>query len=425
MSASVGGPAQTSIEVLRRIFAAHFARSFAVRLWDGTVIGAEEPVRFTLVVNGPSALRAAFLPPNDLNPGRAFAAGLIDIEGDAVAAVDTIARSIGVLPKLAIPAIFAMLLRLPKPPPYEVPGEVRLAGKKHSRARDAAAVAFHYNQPPSFFRTFLDPELIYSCAYYADESMTLAQAQSAKLDYILDKVRLRPGETLLDIGCGWGALVMRAAERGARAVGITLSRAQFEEANRRLHERGFDDRARVELLDYRELGGRTFDKIVSVGMFEHVGRANLKQYFRAAYGALRPGGLFLNHGIAEQSDGRTGGKISGFMERYVFPDGELIAIGEGLAVAERVGFEVRDVENLREHYARTARDWVANLEANRAAAIAESSPTAYRIWRLYLAGSSQGFSIGRLGLFQSLLARPHPADGRIDDLPATRADLYT
>jgi len=423
MEAVLAGPAATSVGVLRRIFAERFARTFAVRLWDGTTIGPDEPVAFTLVVNAPSALRAAFLPPIDLNPGRAFAAGLIDIEGDIVAAVDTIARALGALPRLAIPAIFATLLRLPRPPPIELPGERKLPGRPHSRERDAAAIGFHYDQPLAFYRAFLDPEMIYSCAYYRDEAATLAEAQRAKLDYILDKVRLRAGESLLDIGCGWGALVIRAAERGAQAVGITLSRAQYEEANRRIRERGLDDRARVDFLDYRDLGSLVYDKIVSVGMFEHVGLANLKRYFRAAYEALRPGGLFLNHGIAEQSDGRTGGKVTGFMDRYVFPDGELIAIGDGLAIAERSGFEIRDLENLREHYAHTARDWVANLERNRETAIAATNAATYRIWRLYLAGSSQGFTSGRMALFQTLLARPHP-DGRIDHLPATRADLY-
>jgi len=423
MSTVMGGPAATSVGVLRRIFADRFARSFAVQLWDGTRFGPDD-ASFTLMVNAPSALRAAFLPPIDLNPGRAFAAGLLDIEGDIVTAVDTIGRALGALPKRAIPEIFVNLLRLPKPPPIVVPGEFKLAGKPHSRERDAAAIGFHYDQPLSFYQAFLDPAMVYSCAYYRDAAMTLAAAQQAKLDYILDKVRMRPGESLLDIGCGWGALVIRAAERGAQAVGVTLSRTQYEEANRVIRERGLTDRARVDLLDYRDLCGKTYDKIVSVGMFEHVGLANLKRYFSAAYGALRPGGLFLNHGIAEQSDGRTGGKVTGFMDRYVFPDGEVVAIGDGLAIAERAGFEVRDVENLREHYARTARDWVGNIEHNRASAIAATSEATYRIWRLYLAGSSQGFSIGRMGLFQSLLARPL-TDGRIDDLPATRADLYT
>jgi len=418
----MGGPVATSIEVLRGIFADRFARSFAVQLWDGTRIGPGDAA-FTLLVNSPSALRSAFLPPIDLNPGRAFVAGLLDIDGDIVTAVDTIGRALGALPKSAIPAIFANLLRLPRPPSMVVPGEVKLAGKPHSRERDAAAIIFHYDQPLAFYQSFLDPAMVYSCAYYRESTMTLAEAQLAKLDYILDKIRVRPGESLLDIGCGWGGLVIRAAERGVKAVGVTLSRSQYEEASRVIHDRGLADRARVELLDYRDLRGRTYDKIVSVGMFEHVGRKNLKHYFRAAYEALRPGGLFLNHGIAEQSDGRTGGKVTGFMDRYVFPDGEVVAIGDGLAIAERAGFEVRDVENLREHYARTARDWIANLEHNRANAIAATSEATYRIWRLYLAGSSQGFSIGRMGLFQSLLARPL-TEGQIDDLPATRDDLY-
>ena len=238
------------------------------------------------------------------------------------------------------------------------------------------------------------------------------------------RLQVRPGDRILDIGCGWGALVLRAAEHfGAHAVGITLSRAQYEIAQRRIAEKGMQGRASVELRDYREPWANTsFDEIVSVGMFEHVGRAKLSAYFRAAYDALRPGGLFLNHGIAEQSVGRRGGKSSGFIDRYVFPDSELVSISDGLRVAERVGFEVRDVENLREHYTRTLRHWVANLERNREKIIAATNLATYRSWRLYMAGSAQGFRSGRMGLYQSLLAKPRD-DGGVE-LPLTRQALY-
>ena len=266
--------------------------------------------------------------------------------------------------------------------------------------------------------------MIYSCAYWDDGVDSLDAAQLAKLDYTLRKVRLRAGERLLDIGCGWGALVIRAAQMEAEALGITLSRPQYEEAQRRIAAANVRNRARVELRDYRDLRGERFDKIVSVGMFEHVGRAWFSEYFRAAYEALRPGGLFLNHSIADQSPGRRRvGPERGFLGHFVFPDGELVAVADALRAAEATGFEVRDVENLREHYTRTLRAWLANLERNRGAAIAAGGEASYRLWRLYLAGSAQGFSVGRIAVFQSLLARPQ-SDGRVD-LPETRRDLYT
>jgi cyclopropane-fatty-acyl-phospholipid synthase len=264
--------------------------------------------------------------------------------------------------------------------------------------------------------------MVYSCGYWDDGVASLDEAQIAKIDYTLRKVRLRPDELLLDIGCGWGALVIRAAQAfGARALGITLSRSQYEEAQRQIAAAGLGDRVRIELRDYRDLRGETFDKVVSVGMVEHVGRERLDTYFRAAYDALREGGLFLNHGIAQQSRDGKGYRVGGFMARYVFPDGDLIGIDAALRAAERTGFEIRDVENLREHYARTLRSWYANLEAHRDEAIAATSERTFRIWRIYLAGSARNFRRGQMGLFQTLLAKNR--DGR-SSVPATRRDLY-
>ena len=412
-----------SVEILELLFGPRAEWSFGVRLWNGTVLGALAP-KFVLAVNEPSALRAAFTPPLDLNPGRAFVDGLIDLDGDAEIAVDVMGRATEQLSPRATAAIALRLLRLPKTAVAEDGHEAQLRGRLHSPARDAAAIGFHYDQPVSFYRTFLGEDLVYSCAYYDEGVETLDGAQRAKIDYTLGKLRLRPGETLLDIGCGWGALVIRAAQRfGAKAKGITLSRRQFEEAQRRIAAAGLEGQASVELRDYRDLGSATFDKIVSVGMVEHVGRSRLRTYFEAAMRALRPGGLFLNHGIAEQSPQRRGYRVAGFMARYVFPDGELLPIWETMAFAERAGFEVRDVENLREHYARTLRDWVANLERNRGAAIEATDELTYRIWRLYMAGSAQGFWRGRMGLFQTLLAKPD-AERRVE-VPATRRDLYS
>ena len=415
--------ARIAAAVLRSIFGENYARRFAVRLWDGTLVPAQERRLFTLAVNDPGALRAAFKPPVDLNAGRAFAAGLLDVEGDVEAAIDEMMAVMN-RPAIGTMARLAMLLRrLPQVPLPEL-REAHLKGKRHSLARDRAAIGFHYDQPVPFYRAFLDRSLVYSCAYYDEGVETVDDAQIAKIDHSLRKLRLRRGERLLDIGCGWGALVVRAAaEFGAYVLGVTLSERQCEEARRRISAAGLEDRARVERWDYRQLPATTFDKIVSIGMFEHVGREKLPEYFAAAYNLLKTGGLFLNHGIANQHRTQRDGRSSGFMDRFIFPDGELVNVSDALQIAERSGFEVRDVENLREHYMRTLRAWVSNLERNREQAIAAAGEQSYRAWRLYMAGSAQGFRAGRMGLFQSLLAKP-AADGTIPDLPATRRDLY-
>jgi len=379
---------------------------------------------FTLLVNHPGALRSAFKPPVDLNAGRAFAAGLLDVEGDMEAAVDEMFHAIQQPSAKALLRLTMLLRRLP-PAPLPALREARLSGKLHSIERDRAAIGFHYDQPVAFYRTFLDRDLVYSCAYFDRDVTTLDEAQRAKIDYSLRKLRLQPGERLLDIGCGWGALVVRAAQEfGAYVLGVTLSERQLEEGRRRIRHAGVEERARVERWDYRELPAMTFDKIVSIGMFEHVGREKLPEYFGAANRLLKSGGLFLNHGIGIANEYATmrEGKSTGFVGRFIFPDGELVNVSDALQFAERAGFEVRDVENLREHYMRTLRAWVSNLEHNRQAAIAAASEQSYRAWRLYMAGSAQGFRTGRMGLFQSLLAKPDK-DGAVD-LPATRRDLY-
>lgn len=392
-------------------------------MWEGTLIPAQDERRFTLCVNHPGALRTAFRPPVDLNAGRAFAAGLLDVEGDVETAIDEMMAvmehpAIGTVAKLAV-----LLRRLPAAPHPEL-RVAELRGKRHSLARDRAAIGFHYDQPVPFYRAFLDGNLVYSCAYFDEGVETIDRAQIAKIDYSLRKLRVKPGERLLDIGCGWGALVVRAAQEfGAYVLGVTLSERQCDEARRRISAAGLAERARVERWDYRELPATTFDKIVSVGMFEHVGREKLPEYFSTAHKLLKDGGLFLNHGIANQHRTLRDGRSSGFMDRFIFPDGELVNVSDALQFAERAGFEVRDVENLREHYMRTLRAWVANLERNREQAVAAAGEQSYRAWRLYMAGSAQGFRTGRLGLFQSLLAKPLRT-GAIPGLPATRRDLY-
>jgi cyclopropane-fatty-acyl-phospholipid synthase len=409
--------------ILRIVFGERYAQRFTIRLWDGTVIPSVASSAFTLCVNHPGALRAAFKPPIDLNAGRAFAAGLLDVDGDVEAAVEELLEAMGRPTPAALVQLSLLLRRLPAAPMPDL-REARLRGKRHSLKRDRAAIGFHYDQPVEFYRTFLDRNLVYSCAYWDDGVETLDDAQIVKIEYSLRKLRLRPGERLLDIGCGWGALVVHAAKFfGAYVLGVTLSERQIEEAQSRIDAAGMSDRARVERWDYRQLPDTTFDKIVSIGMVEHVGRDRLAEYFSTTHRLLKAGGLFLNHGIANENPAIKNGKASGFIDRFIFPDGELVSISDALQFAERAGFEVRDVENLREHYTRTLRAWVQNIERNRDVAIAAAGEQSYRAWRLYMAGSAQGFRTRRMGLFQSLLAKPEK-DGSVP-LPPTRRDLYT
>jgi len=261
-------------------------------------------------------------------------------------------------------------------------------------------VRFHYNVGNAFYALWLDARMVYSCAYFAHGDDDLDRAQESKLDLICRKLRLRPGDRLLDIGCGWGGLIMHAAKRyGVFALGITLSDAQAELARERIAEAGLSDRCQVELRDYRALPREgQFDKISSVGMVEHVGRKKLDEYFVSAYGALRPGGLFLNHGIVSIAASRPESlrsraeariwKRGEFIDRYVFPDGELLPAATVIASAERSGFELRDVESLREHYTLTLRHWVRRLEEHHDEAAALVGEETYRVWRLYMSASA-------------------------------------
>ncbi|MDP9024985.1 MAG: cyclopropane-fatty-acyl-phospholipid synthase family protein, partial [Candidatus Eremiobacteraeota bacterium] len=408
VESSPGRAMERSAEFLETLFGERFLDGFSVRFWDGTVLPSRTvESAFTFLVNEPTALRSAFAFPIDLNAGRAFVEGALDVEGDVRAAIVAMDAANNARTAAQTVRIVYLLTRLPRPAHRN--GDVmqaRLSGAEHSKERDRAAIAHHYDHPVEFYASFLGPELVYSCAYYDDGVTNLQDAQQAKLDYILRKLRIERGMSFLDIGCGWGTLVLAAARKGAKALGITLSRVQYETARQRIEEAGLGERASVEFLDYRDLRGQRFDRIASIGMVEHVGKKNLGAYFKTAFEALHPGGLFLNHGIAEQSPGRTGGRQGGFINRYVFPDGELVAIGESLTFAEREGFEVRDVENLREHYARTLHSWIGNLETNAERAQAIAGIAAYRVWRLYMSASGAAFTRGSIGIYQSLLARP-------------------
>jgi cyclopropane-fatty-acyl-phospholipid synthase len=412
-------------------------RDFDVRLWNGETLSAESgQAPFTLALNHPGALRRIFRPPLELSLGEAFIHGDLSFEGDihaAIALIDSLRHV-----SLSTGDLFALVRQLARLPGGQEArsagrGPARLSGARHSRERDRAAITYHYDVGNEFYALWLDRRLVYSCAYFATGAEDLDTAQERKLDYICRKLRLQPGEKLLDIGCGWGGLVIYAARRyGVTALGVTLSEKQVAFAAEAIAAAGLDGRATVTLQDYRDLAGEAYDKIVSVGMFEHVGQSRLPEYFAQAHRLLKPGGLFLNHGIARRPATPARGwkavverRILGsgaFAQRYVFPDGELVPVSEAGLVAERAGFEVRDVENLREHYALTLRHWVKRLETHRAEAVAATDEATYRTWRLYMAGAARGFEMGGINVNQTLLAKP---DGGQCRLPWTRADLYT
>ncbi len=397
-----------------------------VRLWDGTLWPDETPGFATIALKHPGALRRMLLPPTQLGLAQAYLRDDFDMEGDVERLLEAALGAVGSLDKPSVRARAAWrLVRLPAarasgPQPTV---RARLRGRRHSIERDRQAIRHHYDVSNEFYRLFLGERMVYSCAYFARPGMTLDEAQEAKLDLVCRKLRLKPGQKLLDVGCGWGGLVIHAAQRyGVDATGITLSERQAQEARERIAKAGLEGRARVLVKDYREVDEpEAYDAIASVGMFEHVGESMLPAYFAQACRLLKPRGAFLNHGIAVPG-GKFGGDARSFIEQYVFPDGELVPIDATLRAAAGAGFEVRDVESLREHYAITLRHWVRNLEARRAEALAHVDEARYRVWRLYMAGSAGSFAAGRISVFQTLLSKPD-SEGR-SGLPMTREDWY-
>jgi cyclopropane-fatty-acyl-phospholipid synthase len=411
------------LRALDEMFADYSGEGFQLRLWDGTTWSKTGNSRFTLVLNNPEALRRLFVDPSELGVGEAYIAGDFEVEGDMDAAFELGDYLLG---GTKVSGISELLLSvLDKMPSHERRAtdwrRADLNGPVHSKNRDLEAIRYHYDLPPEFFALWLDRRMMYSSAYFADGDTDLDGAQKSELDYICKKLRLRPSENLLDIGCGWGGLIVyAAAQYGVRAHGVTLSLRQAQIARERIHDADLDNQCRVEVCDYRDIqSAQQFDKIVSIGMFEHVGQGLLPEYFRHVWQLLRPGGAFLNSGIASSLSDR---RRSAFIDRYVFPDGELVPLNKSLGVAEATGFEVRDVEGLREHYAMTLHQWVRRLEACSQKARDITDETTYRIWRLYMAGSEHRFRSGSLNLYQMLLAKPRQGDS---GMPLTRADWYS
>ena len=399
-------------------------RPVTVRLWDGSVLPATAAdgaptAPPTLEVRDPRALTTLAMHPDQLGLGRAWVSGALDVDGDgaddverALAAAERLRgahlsladrlRALRLARRAGVP-----LLRPLPPPAAEAP---RLRGRRHSLRRDRTAVRHHYDIPTSFYRLVLGPSMVYSCAYFAEPDEPLERAQERKLDLVCRKLGLRPGQRLLDVGCGWGSLLLHAAQGyGVRAVGITLSPSQAREARRRVADEGLSDRVEVRVADYREVRDGPYDAIASIGMVEHVGVGLLRTYACKLAALARPGGRVLNHGIVRLAPAPRSDRT--FIARYVFPDGELHPLSAVVSALEDAGLEVRDVEALREHYPRTLRAWSRNLARNREAAVAQAGAERERVWRLYMAGAALAFERGEIGVFQTLAVRPGAPHG--------------
>lgn len=399
------------------------SRGFEVALWDGSVLPAAGAApKGRLVLRSPAAADVLVPPASELRAAEAFTAGILDIEGDTLGVLEAAARWQG--PPLTAKAVHAAATGwLRRAHKALTP---KLHGRRHSPARDRDAVQYHYDVSDEFYRLFLGPSMVYSCAFFARPEATLEEAQEAKLELVCRKLDLQPGERLLDVGCGWGGLITHSVERyGVGGLGITLSEHQLAAARTRLSALPAHH-MEVRAADYRQLGDLVFDKVASVGMLEHVGSERLDAYFEAMFRATRPGGLFLNHAIAALTPRQTIPWLSreggGFIRRYIFPDSELIPVARVIEAAEKAGFEVRDLESLREHYAETLAHWLHRLEEGFHEAVRLVGEERARAWRLYLASSSVGFRLGEFSVFQLLLVRPGP-DGRAS-VPRTRERWY-
>ncbi|MFD9594290.1 class I SAM-dependent methyltransferase [Kitasatospora sp. NPDC059973] len=408
-----------------------------VQVWDGSAAGP--PGAPTVVLRNRRALRRLLWQPGELGLARAYVSGDLELApGADLYEVLTVVAHLAERPEIRQLALgpgdvvgprgrraLGALLRAgalgpqPAPPPEEA-GAVR--GRVHSRSRDRAAISHHYDVGNDFYGLVLGSSMVYSCAYWEPAAKSLEAAQEAKLDLICRKLGLRPGMRLLDVGCGWGSLVLHAARHyGVTAVGVSISEEQVALARRRVEEAGLADRIEIRLQDYREIPDGPFDAISSVGMAEHVGSEQYRVYADGLYGLLVPGGRLLNHQIARRPDhpGEPH-RPSPFIDRYVFPDGELSPVGSTVARLEEAGFEVRDVESLREHYGLTLREWVANLEAHWTEAVRLVGRGRARVWRLYMAASALAFEENRIGINQILAVRTGPEGAA--HFPATREE---
>ena len=371
--------------------------------YDGSTSGPADPA-VTLEVRTPRAVEYIASSPNQLGLARAYVAGDLEIHGDAYAALQRLypmpLDHVTTGDKIKLARTFAgKALKRPTPPPQEAV----LKGGRHSKRRDAEAIHHHYDVSNLFYSWVLGPSMAYTCAVFPDAEASLETAQYNKFDLVCRKLGLQPGMTLLDIGCGWGGMVMHAAEHyGVNAIGVTLSKEQAAFAQNAIKERGLEGRAEVRFSDYRDVPETNFDAISSIGLTEHIGRENYPSYFAFAYSKLKPLGRMLNHTITRPDDSEQSYYKNGFINRYVFPDGELSGPAHIMSVMNTAGFEIRHEENLREHYALTLKYWCENLENHWDEAVAEAGLGTARVWRLYMAASRLGFDLNTIQLHQTL-----------------------
>ena len=396
-----------------------------IELWDGSTVDADRSA-CTVRVASPAAVRRLVWSPDELGLSRAFVTGDIDVDGnlfDGIRSLRSVAPRVRTnwraLPQAVDAARRVGALGRPLPPP---PEEARPRGRRHSKSRDADVIGHHYDVGNDFYRLVLGPSMTYSCARFPSARMSLEEAQASKHDVVCRKLGLheRSGARLLDVGCGWGSMAIHAATHyGAKVVGVTISREQAEFARQRVEDVGLADRVEIRLQDYREVRGEEFDAISSIGMSEHVGKDQIARYFSGLESLLVPTGRMLNHAISSVGGSKLGRRT--FMYRYVFPDGELLDIGDTVAAMQAAGLEVRDVESLREHYALTLRHWVENLEGSWERAVDLVGVRRARVWRLYMAASAVGFEDGALAVHQVLGVKPG-SDG-LSGMPRGRAEL--
>ncbi|QBI18717.1 methyltransferase domain-containing protein [Egibacter rhizosphaerae] len=380
--------------------------------YDGSTAGPDEaPVHFE--VASPRAFAHLVRAPGQIGLARAFVDGEINVHGDMY----TLLRELQEphfkrLSKADWKQLAGEATRHARQRAQRPPEEAKLRGLRHSKRRDAAAISHHYDVSNRFYELVLGPSMTYTCAVFPREDASLEEAQHEKHDLVARKLALRPGMRLLDVGCGWGGMVIHAARHyGVRALGVTLSRAQAEWAQEAIEEAGLADLAEVRYLDYRDVAESDFDAISSIGLTEHIGKANLVGYFQSLYGKLRPGGRLLNHCIMRPRNTDPRVKKRGFINRYVFPDGELMGLGHIVRVMQDEGrFEVRHEENLREHYGKTLAAWTANLNANWDECVAEAGERKARIWRLYMPGCQLAFERDEIQLHQVLAVRTEAGD---------------
>jgi cyclopropane-fatty-acyl-phospholipid synthase len=397
---------------LAEVFAQVLGPDAPVRFeaYDGSSFGPQD-ARVKLTIRRPDAVSYLLTSPNDLGLARAYISGALELEGDVYAMLRLLSAEVGDITwteRLQVLKALGPGFVRPVPRPREEAPPRWRYGLRHSKGRDSSAISHHYDVSNRFYEWVLGPTMAYTCAVYPTADATLEQAQNEKFDLVCRKLALEPGMRLLDVGCGWGGMVIHAAKHyGVRALGVTLSRQQAEWAQKQIVEEGLADLAEVRHLDYRDVQESGFDAVSSIGMTEHIGERNLPSYFAFLATKLRPGGRLLNHCITRPT---TTEKVQagGFIGRYVFPDGELEAVGRIVSEMQDAGIEVRHEENLREHYAKTLEAWCDNLAAHWDEAVAEAGLGRAKVWMLYMAGSRLGFEQRKIELHQVLGVKPGP-----------------